>query len=426
MKITVFNNEFSLYAIRSVLIILLLILYGFAEVRSQSEGINTYYPLIYVFNGNDNPFIGSVYSGSTHPELERDDFLKLSCYSMADSVFKLKITSEASEVQHTNLMELWVFDHAEEFEVWVDKYGKVHTTICQISPLNAVNYVGNDITELLLAKDSLLYANNEYYGELPLKDEVVAEFPNPGNADYAKLLIRAKNSIVLDYMINEFYNLFGDAYGRWMKQQRKAPGERQFQWIQNQNIPLSVYIESNGNWKFIDYYNIAGPMALRDDVLTIPLCGNESETIRLKLEFGNFLWEIDYIALDYSTNYNIAPNVVRVQTAINQKSNKDGAVLLRSDDNKYLIQPSMDDASLLLFCLPGYSTGQRTIFLHSKGWYNVIRHPKGIPDRAYLESFREAGRFNRFVNERIQEFLAGSTILDSSSESDEDVTLENL
>ncbi|HYX06890.1 MAG TPA: hypothetical protein VE912_09185, partial [Bacteroidales bacterium] len=67
-------------------------------------------PFIYTFNGNSYQFTGEIYSGSVQPRLERDDYLKLPLYDINNPEYKLKISNEVKEIQHTNLMELWVID----------------------------------------------------------------------------------------------------------------------------------------------------------------------------------------------------------------------------------------------------------------------------------------------------------------------------
>jgi hypothetical protein len=360
-------------------------------------------PFIYTYDGKEYHLAGEIYSGSVQPGLERHDYLKLPWYPGNDT-YQLKIANEVKEIQHTNLMELWVFDHDNNVDVWVDKYGKYHTTTGVVSPTSAVNFSGRNIAELVNDRDSLFYSSTEYVGELPLTDGLVLEFENPGTADAAKLILRAKNSFVLDHMVGEFHDLFGNVYNRWQKKQRKAPGDRLLNWMSQQNIPLALHVERNGMWEMVDYYNVIGPIAMKDDIISIPLNGTESDPLRLKLEYGNFFWEIDYVGIDFSPDIEINHKVIAVETAVNQDE-KDVAKKLLLDDNKYYIQPEIGDHALVTFQMPKLTEDSRTIYLHSKGWYQVLRDPSGKPDREYLEKFRQPGHFNQFVNERMIELM---------------------
>ena len=236
---------------------------------------------------------------------------------------------------------------------------------------------------------------------MPKKDGVILEFPNPGKAQTAKLAIHAKNSIILDYMIGQFHESFGNVYDTFMKKQQNAPEAKMRQWALDQGIPLSLYIERNGQWEFVDYFHIAGPMKFKDDVLQFPLKGNESDPLKLKLEFGNFLWEIDYAALDYSPDQLYKTYTIPAKTAINEKQ-ENIVKQISADDQDYYTQPETDNQAVITFNLPENTDQNRTIFLHSKGWYQILHDPNGKPDIAYLKSFQTPGQFNNFVNAELK------------------------
>lgn len=358
-------------------------------------------PFIYTWDGENYNLTGEIYSGSIQPNLERHDYLKLPVYNINNLQYQLKISNEAKEIQHTNLLELLVFDHDFNTHVWVDKYGEYHTVTGLTAPSRAENLAGRDVSDLIASHDSLFYCSSETIGNLPLTDGLVLEFPNPKSSDKAKLIVKAKNSFLSDYMVGQFHDLFGDAYDKWTKKQRETSGEQLRQWSLDQNIPLSLSVERNGTWESLDYYNIAGPIAMKEDILQFPLNGTESDPLRIKLEAGNYFWEIDYAGIDYSPDYKIDYKVIPAISAIDQ-SNKDVKRLLLGDDGKYLDQPEIGNQTIVKYDLPQLTDENRTIILHSKGWYQIIRNPKGTPDREYLETFRQPGRFNRFVNEYVQ------------------------
>lgn len=357
-------------------------------------------PFIYTWDGENYTFAGEIYSGSIHPPLERNDYLKLPTYA-GQQTYTLKITNEVREIQHTNLMELLVVDHPENTDILVDKYGKITTFSKVFAPMSATNLAGENITALVASKDNLFYQSNSASSELPLKDGVIMEFPGHGKAKTAKLAIHAKNSIVLDYMLGQFHDMFGSAYSRYMKKQKNASTDQMHQWSRNQGIPLSLYVERDGNWEFVDYYNVAGPMKHKDDVLSVPLNGNETDPLRMKLEFGNFFWEIDYASVDYSSEVQVKSHTLPVKTAITEDE-KDITGFLQKSDNKYYTQPTMDNQAVVTFDMPELTNQNRTVFLHSKGWYEILREPEGKPDIEKLKAFRNPGHFNQFVNQQIK------------------------
>jgi len=358
-------------------------------------------PFIYTKDGDNYTFAGEIYSGSIHKPLERNDYLKLPTYPGQQS-YTVKITNEAKEVQHTNLLELLVIDHPANTDVLIDKYGKIISLNQPAAPVKATNLAGEDITKLVSSKDKLFYQSNSNGSELPLKDGVVFEFPGQGDAKTANIAIHAKNSIVLDYMLGQFHDMFGSAYKRFVKKQEKSNVADMNKWSLDQGIPLSLYVERDGKWDFVDYYNIAGPMKFKEDVLQIRLKGNETSPLKVKLEFGNFLWEIDNASVDYSTEQKVATYTIPAKAAVTEDQ-KDVAGLLSKDDGKYYTQPAETNKAVVTFDLPEPSDLSRSVILHTKGWYEIIQSPVGKPDIDKLKAFKQQAQFNRFVNEHMKQ-----------------------
>ena len=159
------------------------------------------------------------------------------------------------------------------------------------------------------------------------------------------------------------------------------------EWSLDQGIPLSVYLETDEGWEFVDYYNVVGPLASKDDVLEIDLANAKSDKANIKLEFGFLFWEIDYAAMDFTPNLTTSNHTVPVTSAMDQNS-IDVSHELRYDDDQYYHQPHIGDQALLTFDVPEQIEGtKRSVILHSKGHYEIIKNTEGEPDLAYLNSF---------------------------------------
>ena len=66
--------------------------------------------------------------------------------------------------------------------------------------------------------------------------------------------------------------------------------------------------------------------------------------------------------------------------------------LLYTDDGLYYIQPDVGDAVEMNFKVPEAEGMQRSVFLHSKGHYKILRDQTGKMDKSYLKSMdRESG-----------------------------------
>ena len=362
-------------------------------------------PSVYVYNGEEYVFTGEIYSGATFPPAERHDYLPLPGISEAEGTYRLKIANEDPEIDHTNLAELMVFDHPENTDVLVDKYGQVHTIKEPVAPETAVNLDDIPVDELIRSKDDTYYVGYDYSGDR-IWDGVVLSFPRPDNADTAKLILRAKNSMWLDYAYSHFLDQFGEVYTVWYEEQKKAPASEMEQWQREQGIVLSVYVERHGEWEYADSFNVIGPKAGKDVVLPVDLTGVDAGRVRVKLEGGILFWEIDYAAMDFTPDEPVVQKRVQLESAVDQHG-EDVANRLLTDDGLYYDQPRVGDEAVLSFVVPLEAPGlERTVILHTKGYYEIIKDPSGKPDMAFLYSMEEPGAFTRYSKEYFQELVS--------------------
>jgi hypothetical protein len=355
-------------------------------------------PFVYVNNGSQYVFTGEIFSGATQPGIERDDFLSLPALAPAEGEYRLKLTNEVHEIQYVNFAELLIFDHPTDATVLIDKYGTPQTLKDIVPPIEAKNKSGLDIKSAINTKDSLYYSGDIKSTGKDGIEEVFLKFSKPVDAKSAKLVIRAKNSFWLDILFAKFHKLFGEKYNNFSEKQESASAVKLNQFLLDQNIPMSVYIEKNGAWEFVDYFNIAGPMAMRDDVLALNLEGNNSDTIKLMLKTGFLFWEIDYAGIDFSSNETYISHTVPMKSALDKLGN-DVKTKLASKDNDYLALKETGDETGLVFDIPTDKAAGRTVFLHSRGYYKILREQTGKADLKALKSFKKPNRFPEFSKE---------------------------
>lgn len=335
-----------------------------------------------MYDGSSYQFVGEIYSGAIYPSLERHDYIPLPDLNPGHTDYNIKMTNEVHEIQHTNLIELNVFDHPEGTNVLVDKYGKYQTTSNLQTPLEATNLKGRNILDILKEKDTLSYYGEEPGKDPALTDGIILKFKRSQNANTAKLVVKAKNTY-------------------WLEKQETVSAKKMKNWMLEQKIPLSLYIEKNGRWKFVDYYNIVGPMAAKEDILSIDLSDIETDTVRIKLEFGFLFWEVDYAAIDYTVNVPVKQRVALFESAIDNKDN-DVKNLLTASDILYYVQPEIGDEVNMKFTIPEPTDSEQTLILHSKGYYKIIMNQEGEEQLKYLMAFRKKGRFPEFSSELFQ------------------------
>lgn len=352
-------------------------------------------PFIYVFNGENFNFLGEIYSGAIQPALERNDYLLLKDIKPDNGVYKLRITNEVHEIQHTNLTELILFN---EENIYMDKYGKAHLVEDIKTPVQAENLTGTNILPLIEKPDSLYYFNNKIGKDQSSLDGMFLSFTKSDEQHTAKLVIKAKNSFWLDYLFSQFHEMFGESYYSFQEKQATKSKEELIEWYMEQSLPISIYIERNGNWEFLDYYNLVGPMAFKDDILSIDISDIDTEMINIKLEYGYLFWEIDFVGIDYTKNSNINYIIIPVESAIDN-AGTDRKEQLIQDDSLYYIQTEIGEAATLIFPIPNERIDYKTIYLHSKGYYSILRDQKGRMKKNKLKSFQEPGSFPVYSKE---------------------------
>jgi hypothetical protein len=348
-------------------------------------------PFINVYDGTKYIFTGEIFSGAIRSSLERDDYLALPALAGSEGKYRLKMSNETYEVQYNNFAELIIADHPDNLSILIDKYGTFRSFKKPVAPIEAKNCDDRDILSQIKTKDTLSYAFDEKVKANKPNEAIILKFIKPLDADSAKIVIRAKNTLWLDLVFAKYFALFGKKYDAFNKRQESVPIKEQIEWALKQNIPLMLYIEKNRKWVFLDYYNIAGSVAFKDDILDISLDGVDSDSVKIKLEYGFLFWEIDYVGMDFSKNEQV--KITRMPT--NKALDENGTDLtdfLNYSDKDYYIQKNIGNEALLTFDIPELSEQQRTIILHTKGYYRILKDQHGKADKKLLKSFRNPGR----------------------------------
>lgn len=363
-------------------------------------------PFVYSENGSDISLEGEIYSGATATPIERDDYIKLKSLSPVDNQYRIRITNEVKEIQNTNLAELLVFDHPSDAEILVDKYGVAHSVRDIKQPVSASNAYGRSLLPELSDCDNARYFS-EIRNDNLLLDTISLSFDRPKHSTHAKLVISAKNTMWLDYMFARLSDMFGSRYDEWVKRRNKRSREDLLQWSLDQGIPLAVYLETGSGLEFVDYYNVPGPAKDRKDVLQLDLSGISGDRVNVKLVSGVMFWDFDFAGMDFTEDAKMASTVVSLDYAADE-TGKEVSSLLLYDDDKYLVQPYINNEARLSFKVPPLAPGtERSVFLHSKGNYEPIRDARGKPDMELLKGMLQPGMFTRFTKDHFLRYYAG-------------------
>jgi len=353
-------------------------------------------PFVYVKTGDTYQFIGELYPGILTENMQRDDFIPLGRYGESKQAYSIMITNELKEIQYTDFLELIVVDHPESIEVLMDGTGILRTFSNLQQPHSVViDDVKQDMKTLNI-KDGISYAFNNTSEWDDNKRHATFEFDTPNTTSDAKLYLTAKNSMWLDYIFGKFNEQFGSYYQQFQAQQQTKTKEQSEKWINEQHIPLSVYVETTKGWELVKKINTVGPLAYRNIVVPIDSKFIEKSKLRVKLETGFMFWEVDYVSIDFSEDLPLNITYISPDEAIDQ-NNQMVTKLLSNEDKVYLTQSKIGDKVTVNFNLNNVSTtDSHSVFLKNRGYYNYIREFKGEPNLESLKVFRKAGSFTDF------------------------------
>jgi len=334
-------------------------------------------PYVYVFDGETYVFEGETFGGAIAQNLERDDYMPLPHLKDNHGLYKVRISNELKEIQYTDLAELIVVNHPKKANVILDKYGNPLLLINEINASSAISESGENILPALEKKDKNVFFFNESNSAT---NAVVMTFSKPIDVEKGKLIFSAKNTLWFDYIFGTFISKFGSAYQAWMQNQSNLPREEQLKKISQNNFPISVYVKKNNSWQFVDEIMTVGPLAFRDFVVPIDLSGISGNKVEVKFETGFMFWELDAVAMEFSSDLVRDVEIVK-PTLANGTGAKDWTHSLMCADEDYMIQPISGNMTEISFKIKpaGYGYTQ-SVFLHTRGYYTLIRDFSGLPE----------------------------------------------
>lgn len=363
-------------------------------------------PYVYVQDGEGFVFQGETFGGAIMENMARDDYMPLPLLKNTDGTYQVRITNELKERQYTDLAELLVVTHDSDQKVLLDQRGQPQLIHQAVPPVQAMTLSGVDVRQELAAPDqNVMFFDEEAY----TKNSVELTFDKPVEANSGKLILKAKNSLWLDYLYGELAQKFGDRYEAWMAERAEIPTEERLEKLMENDVPLSVYVKQHNGWVRVEYFHTVGPLAAREFVIPLDLSATAGEAVEVKVETGFMFWELDYAAMDFSANTAVDLRKAPLLAA-NGTNGVDWRAALQATDENYMTQLTIGEVTQLEFASPPAPAGKtQTAFLHTRGYYELIREFTGPPQIRELKKFRTPGYFAEFSRaeylKRYQEIL---------------------
>lgn len=345
-------------------------------------------PFIYTWDGTRYVFDAEPYGGAISRGLERDDYSELE-HLVPDEhgVYRLIITNEVFETQHTNFMELLVVDHAAGARVAFDASGRAYGLTDPRPPKRAVTDEGRDLLGWLERTDRVIWEPMPAPPGQPQSEEILLTFDKPEGAKTAYLLANAATGLWGSHMKREFLLLLGPSLDDWYASVDTDPAvNRQLgTWATSQQLFwLSITVEEPTGWEERGSLVGGGPFVAEDRVVPVDVSRAVGPELRLRLRPTRGFWALNSFAVDYA-----AAGDVRVSSSAPIRADDaDGADVLSSIaavDDAYYVMPRTGDYGFVDFPAPPATPGyERTVFLHTRGYYRQHIEPAAEGDALLL------------------------------------------
>lgn len=360
-------------------------------------------PYVYVFDGESFVFEGETFGGAIASNLQRDDYMPLpSLNPSSDGMCKIRISNELRERQYTDLAELVVIEHKADQRIFLDKNGRPHVINEVIEPIQAFSYSGQDLMPALQKTDSLVFFFNE---EDYSKNGIELKFDKPGKVQQGKLILHGKNTLWFDYQFGEFLEMFGGLYDEYMEEQSQIATEERSRRIIDNDFPLSIYIKESHEWRLVDHIQTIGPLAARDFVIPVDMAGIDGDHVEIKIETGFMFWEVDFAGMDFAIDEDVIVNYLKPVYAMGSGA-MDWTEALSHKDQKFMAQEQVGEITEVAYrSLIPSKNHEMTYFLHSSGYYELVRDFKGLPDLVQLNKFKTNGYFSDFSRAQYMKIL---------------------
>jgi hypothetical protein len=345
-------------------------------------------PFVYSWDGTRYVFDAEPYGGAISRGLERNDYARLENLRADDGFYKLLVTNEVNETQMTNLMQLWVVDHAPGTQVIPDVTGGLHIVSRPIPPTSARDQQGRDLVSWLERTDRIIWeplaVANSTGG---MRDEIVLSFPKPRDAGHARLVANAATGIWGSHMIRAMLQLRGREVNAWYA---RVDGGRHSRdslvaWdLREELYHLRIDVQEPGGWQTRGLLPGGGPFIAEDRVIPLDLSRVEGDTVRLRIRPPRGFWALNSFAIEYGDNRPVKVDTLRPVSA---KDARWGDMLpaISASDDSYYAMPYTGDYGHVAFRAPAAVAGaERTVLLHARGYYRLHLPIAGAPDTATL------------------------------------------
>jgi hypothetical protein len=223
-----------------------------------------------------------------------------------------------------------------------------------------------------------------------------------------KLVANAATGFWGSHMIRAMLALHGREVDAWYAILDGDPGARALlhDWnLREELYALKVEVEEPTGWEVRGIMPGGGPVLAEDRVIALDVSRARGDRLHIRLRPPAGFWALNSFGMAYGAD----PPVPVIRLApVEARDSRDANVLaeLRGADDRYQVMPDVGERVQVVFPAPPPRDGmERTVFLHSRGYYRLHLGEGGEPDRATLQQLASTpGGPVRFAADRFGEW----------------------
>jgi hypothetical protein len=373
-------------------------------------------PLFYSFDGSRYVLDAEPLGGAIFAAAQRTDVARLDHVAEAGGRYRLQLRNEQAEIDHVDAVALRVVDHAEGVEIVPDAAGRHYALRATHAPLagRVASSAASDrrsggVAALVAAADGEAWVS-DWWGhdtaaEREPRDGVELEFPRPRTAVTALLVARVGATAMAPRVLNEVLALHGRELGRFYASLEGEPLAREaFERAREREVLPTVRVFDGSAWRVAGHLRDLPSLVRREQALPLDLRGVAGDVLRIRIDGPPGFFAIDRAVVAYDAEPALL-ETRRLPVRAREDSGRDVLWLLRdADGRRHSLRPHLDGVTLEFEAPPRRPGLARTVLVEATGYYNVIVHAEGEPQReAFRRLLTEPGAVARFALDRMHE-----------------------
>lgn len=341
-------------------------------------------PHVYAVNGDGYYKLSNAFVGSVSAALERTDYSILP--HKDDDLFTTAVVNATNgETQFLNQVEFIEIEHGSSTSILNDQHGKFYTVLTD-------DKLGFSDHPALTKKNDNITLQFNSLNKNDLAENII-KFPVK-KGDNPKLILSVKNTTWSSFVIEEWYQLFGDKIDTYRDKMANKSKQELTQWRKEQGMLLDVYVKKDDNWVLEESLDLVGSSMHKDLVVCLNNSSLDKDSLEVKFVTGYRLWEIDYACVDYSENEVTNITYHKLGSAALNGTNISSSKL--DDIDNTFEELGYNDTLKISYVAKKHPETKTSYAISLTGYYKTKINQKNKIQRRELYSFKKPGQMSRY------------------------------